>query len=345
SERYAGQLVRLVGELVVPPDLLDTRRGLALRDRSGELPVVVSDGFFSDPHFASRLMQGGRAELVGIASQYAKEPPFNTGYRLVPRDSGDFTFNPRPPYKVIVITLALAVLSVASIYLWLRRRRVEERARELTLLTDNLKRSEEALRQREERFRKVFEEGPIGIVLGSPDFRILKANRALCQMLGYTEGELTGLRFADITHPEDAERTLHLGRELFGGKIPSYQLDKRYVTKSQQVIWANVTATLIRGHDGQPLYAIGIIEDISQRKEAEQILEQNERRFRALIEKSSDCIALINPVGVILYDAAPATFRKLRYTSAELAGQTAFELTHPQDAGRLKKLLAELLLK
>jgi len=49
-------------------------------------------------------------------------------------------------------------------------------------------------------------------VLGSPDFRILKANRALCQMLGYTEGELTGLRFADITHPEDAERTLQLGR-------------------------------------------------------------------------------------------------------------------------------------
>src|SRR2546427_3457033 len=345
SERYSGQLVRVVGELIVPPDLLDTRRGLALRDRSGEIPVVVSDGFFSDPQFASRLMQGGKAELVGIASQYCRNPPFNSGYRLLPRDPGDFDFHPLPPYKAIIITLALTVLSAASIYLWLRRRRVEERARELTLLTDNLKRSEEALRQSEERFRKVFEEGPIGIVLGSPDFRILKANRALCQMLGYTEGELTGLRFADITHPEDAERTLQLGRELFGGKIPSYQLDKRYVTKSQQVIWANVTTTLIRGHDGQPLYAIGIIEDISQRKEAEQILEQNERRFRALIEKSSDCISLLSPVGVILYDAEPATFRNLGYTSGELAGRNAFELPHPQDAGRLRKLLAELLQK
>jgi len=345
SERYSGQLVRVVGELVVPPDLLDTRRGLALRDRSGEIPVIVSDGFFSDPQFAGRLMQGGRAELVGIASQNCKDPPFNSGYQLLPRDAGDFSFHPLPPYKVIVITLALAVLSVASIYLWLRRRRVEERARELILLTDNLKRSEEALRQSEERFRKVFEEGPIGIVLGSPDFRILKANRALCQMLGYTEGELTGLRFADITHPEDAERTLQLGRDLFGGKIPSYQLDKRYVTKSQQVIWTNVTTTLIRGHDGQPLYAIGIIEDISQRKEAEQVLEQNEKRFRALIEKSSDCISLISPVGVILYDAEPATFRNLGYTSGELVGRNAFELTHPQDASRLKKLLAELLQK
>src|SRR5207247_8965121 len=72
SERYSGQLVRVVGELVVPPDLLDTRRGLALRDRSGEIPVVVSEGFFSDPQFASQLMQGGKAVLVGIASQYCK---------------------------------------------------------------------------------------------------------------------------------------------------------------------------------------------------------------------------------------------------------------------------------
>jgi len=345
SERYSGQLVRVVGELVVPPDLLDTRRGLALRDRSGELPVVVSDGFFSDPQFASRLMQGGKAELVGIAGQYCKDPPFNSGYHLVPRDPGDFDFHPLPPYKVIVITLALALLSIASIYLWLRRRHVEARARELTLLTDNLTRSEEALRQSEERFRKVFEEGPIGIVLGSPDFRILKANHALCRMLGYTESELTGLRFADITHPEDAERTLQLGRELFGGKIPSYQLDKRYVTKSQQVIWANVTATLIRGHDGQPLYTLGIIEDISQRKEAEQVLEQNEKRFRALIEKSSDCIALVSPAGEILYDAEPATFRNLDYASGELTGRNAFDLIHPQDAGHLRKSLAELLHK
>jgi len=345
SERYSGQLVRVVGELVVPPDLLDTRRGLALRDRSGELPVVVSDGFFSDPQFASRLMQGGKAELVGIAGQYCKDPPFNSGYHLVPRDPGDFDFHPLPPYKVIVITLALALLSIASIYLWLRRRHVEARARELTLLTDNLTRSEEALRQSEERFRKVFEEGPIGIVLGSPDFRILKANHALCRMLGYTESELTGLRFADITHPEDAERTLQLGRELFGGKIPSYQLDKRYVTKSQQVIWANVTATLIRGHDGQPLYTLGIIEDISQRKEAEQVLEQNEKRFRALIEKSSDCIALVSPAGEILYDAEPATFRNLGYASGELTGRNAFDLIHPQDAGHLRKSLAELLHK
>src|SRR5439155_10332642 len=69
-------------------------------------------------------------------------------------------------------------------------------------------------------FRKAFEEGPVGILLGSPDFRILKANRALCKMLGYSEQELAGLRFVDITHPEDADRTLRLEANCSGASCP-----------------------------------------------------------------------------------------------------------------------------
>ncbi len=342
GERYSGQLVRVAGELVVPPDLLDKKRGLVLRDRSGEIPVIVSDRFFGDAQFADRLLRGGKAEVVGIAGQFCKDPPFNSGYQLVPRDAQDFDFPPIPPYRFIITSLAVSVLLIASVYLWLRRRSAELHARELTLLTENLKRSEEALRLSEERFRKAFEEGPIGIVLGSADFRILKANRALCQMLGYTEQELVGLRFVDITHPEDADQTLQLGGKLFNEETSSYQLEKRYVTKAQRIIWAHLTASLIRGQDGKPLYALGIIEDISRRREAEQILETSERRFRALIEKSSDSISLINPKGIILYDAEPATFRNLGYAGAEVVGHSAFEFIHPEDVEVTKKLFDEL---
>src|SRR5438094_2443877 len=203
SERYSGQLVRLAGELIAPADLLEKNRDLVLRDRSGEMPVILSDRFFSNPRFAARLMRGGKVELLGIASQLCSAPPFNSGYRLVPRDPDDFNFAPVPSYRTVILILLLLLLLIASAYLWLRRRSAERHARELTVLTDSLKRSEEALRQSEERFRKAFEEGPVGIVLGSPDFRILKANRTLCRMLGYTEEELVGLRFVDITHPED----------------------------------------------------------------------------------------------------------------------------------------------
>ena len=345
GERYSGQLARVAGELIVPSDLLEKKRGLVLRDRSGEIPVIVSDRFFSNPRFVNRLLQGGKAEIVGIASQYCKEPPFSAGYRLVPRDPIDFEFPPIPPYRFIIMSLAVSVLLFASVYLWLRRRSAEEHARALTLLTENLKRSEEALRLSEERFRKAFEEGPIGIVLGSPEFRILKANRALCLMLGYAEQELVGLRFVDITHPEDADRTLQLGRKLFSGEISSYRLEKRYLTKDGRAIWTHLTASLIRTPDGRPLYGLGIIEDISGRKEAEQILEKSERRFRALIEKSSDCISLISPNGIILYDAEPATLRNLGYANSELIGHNAFEFIHPDDLEIIRKVLNELIQK
>ena len=345
GERYSGQLVRVAGELVVPPDLLDKKRGLMLRDRSGGIPVIISERFFNNPQFAGRLMEGGKVEVVGIAGQYCKDPPFNSGYRLVPRDPADFDFPPTPPYRLILVCLMVSLLLVVSIYSSLRRRSAERHAHELTLLTESLTKSEEALRQSEERFRKAFEDGPIGIALGSPDFRILKANRALCQMLAYTEQELIGLRFIDITHPEDADRTLQLGRKLFSGEIPGYQLEKRYITKGQRVIWANVTASLIRSSEGQPLYALAVIEDISARREAEQVLETSEHRFRALIEKSSDCISLVSPNGVILYDAEPSTLRNLGYANGDVVGRNALDWVHPDDVGITKKLFAELLQK
>src|SRR5213079_2909798 len=88
--------------------------------------------------------------------------------------------------------------------------------------------------------------------------------------------------------------------------------------------------------------ALGIIEDISRRREAEQILETSERRFRALIEKSSDSISLINPKGTILYDAEPATFRNLGYAGVEVVGHSAFEFIHPDDVEMTKKLFDDL---
>src|ERR1044071_2018071 len=343
GERHSGQLVRLVGELIVPPDLLENKRGLLFADRSGEIPVIIPERFLTSPPFVARLMQGGKAEIVGIASQLCVDPPFNSGYRLLPRDPQDFFFPPVPPYRLIALTFLLLVLLVASIYLWWRRRNAERHAQELTVLTNSLRRSEEALRESEERFRKAFEEGPIGIVIGSADFRIRKANRALCGMLGHSEQELLGLRFVDITHPEDADRELQLGRQLFNGELSTYQLQKRYVTKDQRIIWANLTSSLIRSPDGRPLYALGIIEDISGRKEAERILQTSERRFRALIEKSSDCISLLSPNGTILYDAEPATLRNLGYSAAEIVGRTAFDFIHPDDVEVTRKLFSELI--
>jgi len=132
------------------------------------------------------------------------------------------------------------------------------------------KRSEAALRESEERFRRVFEEGPLGLALVRRDYHFLKVNSALCQMVGYSEAELFQMSFADLTHPEDLGANAELGEKLFKREIPSYQLQRRYVRKDDEVIWINLTASLIRDQQGEPLYGLAMIEDITKVKRTQE---------------------------------------------------------------------------
>ncbi|MFN8660295.1 MAG: PAS domain-containing sensor histidine kinase [Thermomicrobiales bacterium] len=130
----------------------------------------------------------------------------------------------------------------------------------------------EALRQSEERFRTAFDHAPIGMDLVDLDGRFLQVNAALCELMGYTEQELLALTFQEITLPEDREADLALVNRLLAGEIPAYRMEKRYVRKDGQVIWALVNSSLVRDQQGLPLYFIGQIEDITARVWAEQEL-------------------------------------------------------------------------
>src|SRR6185295_18484560 len=95
--------------------------------------------------------------------------------------------------------------------------------------------AEEALRESEERFRKVFEEGPLGLALVGKDYHFVKVNAALCQMVEYSEASLLQMSFADITYPEDLRADVELAEQLFRGDIPFFTLRKRYVKKSGEI--------------------------------------------------------------------------------------------------------------
>jgi PAS domain S-box-containing protein len=94
------------------------------------------------------------------------------------------------------------------------------------------KQGEAALRESEERFRRVFEEGPLGVALVRKDYGFEKVNSALCQMVGYGEAELVQMSFVDITHPDDVRSDVELAERLFRGEITFYRIQKRYVKKS-----------------------------------------------------------------------------------------------------------------
>jgi len=342
GEDYSGRLVRIVGDLVVPAGFAVSREGLRIRDRSGEVPVEIPDAFPVNDRFLKELRRQGKVALVGVAGQHDAEPPFAAGYRITPREPADFEFEGGVAWPGLISWLVVLTLVGGVVYLGLRRRVANRHERELSLLTGDLRRSEEALRQSAEWFRKVFEDSPVGIVVTGAESTILQANRAFCQILGYTEQELVGLKFLDVTHPDDSSRALEVGRRLLEGKARELQIERRFVTRSRKTIWARLTASAVPDRHGQPLYTLSVVEDITQRKQSEEILAKSERRFRALIEKSSDLVSLIDAEGVVLYDAGAPTLRMLGYSEAEVVGRNAFDFLHPDDLGAVRKMLADL---
>ncbi|MFQ5929756.1 MAG: PAS domain S-box protein [Acidobacteriota bacterium] len=133
------------------------------------------------------------------------------------------------------------------------------------------KHMEEVLRESEERFRLAFEKGPIGMAIVGLDHRLRKVNKAFCDMLGYSEQELRERTFVDITHPEDVNKSMSLAEQVFKRESPSYRLEKRYITKDGETLWGSLTTTVIRDEAGKALYALAMVENITQRKQAEDV--------------------------------------------------------------------------
>jgi two-component system sensor histidine kinase/response regulator len=121
------------------------------------------------------------------------------------------------------------------------------------------------LKSSESRFRKIFEDGPLGMAVVGLDYRFVQANARLCQMVGYTEQEFTALTFPAITHPEDLDTDIHLAQQLSLGSIPSYTLEKRYIKKNGEILWVTLTASIIRDEDGKSQYYLVMVEDITER--------------------------------------------------------------------------------
>ncbi len=138
------------------------------------------------------------------------------------------------------------------------------------------------LTESEARFRAVFERAPLGIGLFDLQGRFLSANKVFQEMLGYAEDELRGKPIAEISHADDRQRTMEVFQEMASGRQEGYQMEKRYRRKTGQYLWARVTASLVHDSEGQPLYAVGMVEDITQRRQAETRLQESQETLRHL---------------------------------------------------------------
>lgn len=178
------------------------------------------------------------------------------------------------------------------------------------------KRAKEKIQEHEERFRKIFEEGPLGMVIADSDMHFVKANAAFCKMTGYSESELSRLTFKDITHPDHLDKDVENIQKLFHEEIPFYNTEKRYLTKNKSILWGSLTSTVIRDTNGEFLYFLSMIEDITERKEASEKI----KLFSSAVDFAYDGIIITDLSGKIIYSNVSAQ-QMHGYTAVELLNQ------------------------
>jgi len=190
------------------------------------------------------------------------------------------------------------------------------------------KRTEEALRKSEERWRSVFENSAIGVALTDLNGRFLATNPTYQKMLGYTDEEFQTVSFLEITHEDYREANLALVTELLKGKRDQFQIEKQYRRKDGSFIWVRNNVSLVPGTESMPQFIMALSEDITERKQAEEALQKSEERVRLILDSAAEAIFGCDTEGTCLF-CNPAAVRLLGYEEpVELLGKNMHSLEH-----------------
>jgi len=176
------------------------------------------------------------------------------------------------------------------------------------------KQAEQAVVESEEKFRRTFELAASGIAQVSLDGRFLDVNPRLCEMLGYSEGELIGRSVKEVSHPDDRDVTDPQRGLMRAGDVDNVRFEKRYLRKDGTAVWINLTVALARNAQGEPQHEIAVLEDISAQKEREAALQ----RFRTALDSSADMVFLFNLEDGRLLDFNHSACAHLGYSREEL---------------------------
>jgi PAS domain S-box-containing protein len=197
------------------------------------------------------------------------------------------------------------------------------------------KQAETALRQSEEQFRTMFETASVGMGQANPHTgKLERVNRRMCEITGYSEAELLQLKVPDFTHPHDRERDWALFQSVVRGEISSYHIEKRYLRKDKKTVWVNVNMNLLRNTAGEPFRTMATIEDITERRKA----EEERVRLSTALEQAAESIVITDLSSIILY-VNPAFEQITGYTRREAIGQNPrFLHSGKHDAAFYKKM-------
>jgi PAS domain S-box-containing protein len=263
----------------------------------------------------------------------------------------------RAQWRTLGVMALLAIALVVGFALWLGRiiaRSVGQAARaaiagegawlspsrtpvaEVNTLMAELQERTSSLRESEATFRAMFDVSSVGkIEVEHTSGRFLRANAAMCKFVGYTDAELLSLTVFDITHPDERERDHALLRRMVAGQLAVFDMEKRYVRKDGQVVWAHTTANIIRDGLGRPLRNTAVILDIDARRRAEQDLLASKDRLQLAFN--------VAQLGSYQYDPRRRVFSGdtrsqeiFDFPKNEAAIEEIMKLVHPDDVGMVQ---------
>jgi PAS domain S-box-containing protein len=252
------------------------------------------------------------------------------------------------PNWLYLITLAIILLvaALAVDLMAINMRKSLELARQE--ISERM-RTEEALRESEMYFRTLFDQAAVGVaLLDTNSGRYVRVNQKYCEFLGYTRTEMLAKTFMDVTHSDDVQENADNNALLMAEKYMEFSVDKRYIHKNGGVVWGNLTASpLWKGGEQPPLHLhISVVQDITERKNAENTLQESEERFEHAMQATEDGLYDWNLVTNEIY-YSPSWKRMLGYAYEELPNDFSVweKLTLPEDVQRSWKMQQELINK
>lgn len=197
----------------------------------------------------------------------------------------------------------------------------------------------QALRESEKRFRLAFDNANVGVCLVDTNGKMLKVNRRMCDIFGYSQSELESMTVNDITYPEDKDISTKFIRSSVDGEVETSVFEKRYFHKNEGIVFGQVSSSIVKNEEGEPLYFISHVQDITERKLAEETLKKSEERFSKLFFSSPTWLGFTRLEDGKFMEVNKSFERVSGFTREEVIGRTPIEIGLWDDSEKREELM------